>query len=170
MRILHIFSGDLWAGAEVMVLTLLSRLSQFPDLKIYAICLNDGILASNLAKIDIDLTVIPEQEHSFFSILLAAANKFKTKGIDIIHAHRYKENLLALCLKRRLKARVLASTLHGLSEKTGNKQASSFLNRLKTQINTFILSRFFITVAVSHEIGNSLIRDKNFDLCEEYNQ
>ena len=162
MKILHIFSGDLWAGAEVMVFTLLRRLNEFPDLKIYALCMNEGILAKNLSKTGIDLTVIPEQKYSLPAILLKAAGKFKTKKIDIIHSHRYKENLIALSLKKILKARILFSTLHGLPEKAGNKQKPSLLGNTKTHLSTYVLKKFFTTVAVSYEMRNFLIQDNNF--------
>ena len=50
ITVLYIFSGDLWAGAEVMVFNLLNRLKEFPELKIVALSLNNGILASGLKK------------------------------------------------------------------------------------------------------------------------
>ena len=45
LKICHIISGDLWAGAEVMAYHLLRGLKSLGDLSITAIVLNEGKLA-----------------------------------------------------------------------------------------------------------------------------
>ncbi len=53
--VLHIFSGDLWAGAEVMVFNLLNTLKDDPELRIIALSLNEGVLTGKLRKIGIEI-------------------------------------------------------------------------------------------------------------------
>ena len=50
MRVCHLISGDLWAGAEVMTSHLLRNLQENPDLEISAIVLNEGRLAESVKK------------------------------------------------------------------------------------------------------------------------
>lgn len=50
-RVLHLVSGDLWAGAEVMVYTLFHALAADPDVELMALCFNDGILARKLTAL-----------------------------------------------------------------------------------------------------------------------
>ena len=146
-----------------MVFNLLNRLKEFPELKIFALSLNNGILADKLSREDIDITIISEQQNSFLSILLKAAAIFKNQRIDIIHSHRYKENLIALLLKKRLKAKTLITTLHGLVEKSEHDRKPSILNRAKIFLNDYILKKFFTTVSVSDEIHQFLTQQKNYD-------
>src|SRR6185437_12124278 len=48
LRILHIASGDLWAGAEVQAFTLLCHLNRIPETEVAAVLLNDWTLAEKL--------------------------------------------------------------------------------------------------------------------------
>ena len=59
-RVLHVFSGDLWAGAEVMIYNLLARLHQDGRAELRAISLNDGILVRKLGEAGVSVEVIPE--------------------------------------------------------------------------------------------------------------
>src|SRR5437879_6014817 len=65
MTVLHIFSGDLWAGAEVVIFNLLSHLNAKPGLQVLALSLNEGVLAEKLRAAGITTYVIPEAYHSF---------------------------------------------------------------------------------------------------------
>jgi len=126
IHVLHIFSCDLWAGAEVMVYHLLRELKVFPDVRITALSLSDGTLAGKLREIGIDIEVIPEEEYSFLGILKKTRQVMKGKQFDIIHCHRYKENLLGLMLAGSLGSKNLVTTMHGLSESpTSNQPATN---------------------------------------------
>ena len=116
MNILHIFSGDLWAGAEVLIFNLLSSLQKYSDLNIIAISLNEGTLTQKLRENNIETYVIPENKYSFPKIFSKALYFLRHRKIDIIHAHRYKENLLALLLNRFFHSKGLITTIHGLPE------------------------------------------------------
>jgi len=153
LNILHIFSGDLWAGAEVMVFNLLRRLKEYPGVHLAAISLNEGILSSRLKSMGIVTHVIPENEFGFWRILERAKEVVSGKRIDVIHAHRYKENLLALLLRKGCQpTAALVTTLHGLSEFYSPK------DRLTGAVNNFCLRRYFSKViGVSKEIERGLI-------------
>lgn len=159
ITVLHVFSGDLWAGAEVVVFNLLNRLREYSDLRIIALSLNEGILTKKLHDAGLETYVIPEATYSFLIIFVKAFHLLKRKKIDIIHSHRYKENLLALLLAKSMGGKHLVTTLHGLSELpvSGKNQQSPI--PLKTHIDYFFLNRFFTrVVAVSHEIKTVLVR------------
>lgn len=92
LRVMHIISGDLWAGAEVQAYTLLKHLD--PQVNLYVILMNEGELADRLKKIGITTRIINERQHSSLAIIgkiFKAIGQFKP---DVIHTHRQKENIL----------------------------------------------------------------------------
>lgn len=116
IRIAQFVSGDLWAGAEVMAFNLIRELSASEDLTLCALILNDGMLAQRLSTLGIELTVVREDAHTLAG-LCAATRAFVARWRpNIIHSHRYKENILA-CLAAGCgrRSRLLA-TQHGLPE------------------------------------------------------
>ncbi len=169
LTILHLFSGDLWAGAEVMVYNLLSKLKEEPSLKIIALSLNEGILAGKLRDAKIETYVIPETSNSFVKTLLKAFNLLKRRKIDIIHSHRYKENLIALVLSKTIGVKKLITTMHGLSEPPIMKTSTYERNAnkpvaLKTKIDYYILNNYFTrVVAVSNEMKKVLVEKYHFN-------
>ena len=160
MNILHIFSGDLWAGAEVLIFNLLSSLKKYPDLNIIAISLNEGILTEKLKENNIETHIIPESKNSFPKIFFKALHLLKHRKIDIIHAHRYKENLLALLLNRFFHSKALITTIHGLPEPSHRKNLK---NNAIILTNYYLLKNFFDSiVAVSYDIKRTLIKRYRF--------
>jgi glycosyltransferase involved in cell wall biosynthesis len=157
LKILHLISGDLWAGAEVMAYNLLRSLKEYSDLDIQVVLFNEGRLADELRGCGLAVQVINERKNSFWEIFQKTKTAIYAAPPDIIHAHRYKENLLALLISKSYQnATKLVTTLHGLPEVTGKRP--SLITRLKSKSNFFILSRYFTnTVAVSEDIRNTLI-------------
>jgi len=163
MTVLHIFSGDLWAGAEVMVFHLLDELRKEPHLKILALSLNEGILSRKLRDSGIETHVISEADHSFAVILLKAYRALKGQRIRVIHSHRYKENLLAFFLAKSTGAGCLAATLHGLSEPPLDVENGDERIGLKTKLDYFLLKHFFTrVVAVSQNMKQVLVQKYGF--------
>ncbi|MGH9532935.1 MAG: glycosyltransferase [Terriglobales bacterium] len=109
-------SGDLWAGAEVQVATLLRALAEREDLALSAILLNEGRLAEELRSAGIPVTVFPESQMSFLAILRHAGEQLRRCPVRVLHSHRYKENLLAVLLAWRCGVPVLVRSQHGLPE------------------------------------------------------
>ncbi len=159
--ILHIFSGDLWAGAEVMIYNLLRCLKNYPGLSIIALSMNEGELTERLRKENVELYIIDEQQHSFLTILLKTKSLFKYREIDIIHSHRYKENLLALLAGRMLGISKLVTTVHGLQEvayNTGSENSISW----KANVDYYILKKKFTVVAVSEAMKKVFVKQLGF--------
>jgi glycosyltransferase involved in cell wall biosynthesis len=160
LTVLHIFSGDLWAGAEVVIFHLLNSLKSDASVQILALSLNNETLATKLRDIGIKTWVIPETHHGFLKILFTARRLFKGKGIDIIHSHGYKQNVLALLLAKLLPVRRLVTTLHGMPEPPLNETWNRTKGRLIHGLDYGILGRYFTRiVSVSLDMKERLIRE-----------
>jgi glycosyltransferase involved in cell wall biosynthesis len=162
MRVCHIISGDLWAGAEVMAFHLLKALQAYRDLDIFVILLNWGKLAKELDKLGISFFVIEEQRFIFSRILLKVRELVRTLAPKIIHSHRYKENLLAYLSQDTEQGTCLISTQHGMPEIFGDN--GSFKSRLIAKMNFFLLAKcFHRVVAVSTDIRENLLQMSLFN-------
>ncbi len=151
MKVCHLISGDLWAGAEVQTCTLLCSLRESVDVS--AIILNEGTLAERLRRADIDTHVIPETSNSFFALKRQVAEKLRDIRPDILHTHRYKENILGAALKHT--SGHLVQTVHGLRE------GFSGIRRLRMSLYLWLNEyytrrRFSRIIAVSEEIEKHL--------------
>lgn len=145
-----------------MIFNLLNRLKDYSDCKIIALSLNEGILSNKLKEIGIETYIIPENTNSFLKIFWKALKLFKGMKINVIHSHRYKENMLALILYKFLLAKCLVTTFHGWGVEYFEKSRGNGI-RLITRINYFVMRHFFTCVAaVSHEIKNVLIKKHGF--------
>jgi L-malate glycosyltransferase len=154
-------SGDLWAGAEVMAFHLLKGLTEHKDLELSAILLNEGKLADEIRRLNIPVEVVDENKMSFFQIFLAIRKAFKGNSPDIIHSHRYKENILAYIFSKTQKNVKLIGTQHGMPEAYGDSR--SLRNRLISKLNFLVLSRCFQNlVAVSRDIQKSFVDHYGF--------
>ncbi|MFB3921519.1 MAG: glycosyltransferase [Terriglobia bacterium] len=116
IAVCHLVSGDRWAGAEVQVATLLKYLKRESNLSLSAVVLNSGHLAQAIQSAGVETQVIAESENGFLAIARHAARYLEAKAIQILHSHRYKENLLAALLARRLGIPHVVRTQHGLPE------------------------------------------------------
>jgi len=150
IAICHLISGDLWAGAEVQAYSLLLSLRTEPSLGISVIVLNEGKLADLLKQAGIQVTVIDETKNRFGTIVKMASAELSGQRIDILHSHRYKENLLGVLLKKRCRIDHLVQTVHG------NQEQMSGLKNLKAwlygYINDRTSRRFDRIIAVSDDI------------------
>lgn len=158
IKICHIASGDLWAGAEVLTFNLLRELQQKQELQIHAIILNPGRLADELKSKGINVHVINEQNMSFLKLLYHVFLILKKHKITIVHSHRYKENLLATLASIPLPTISKITTIHGVAEAIPN--AKNGFN-LKSNINFFLLRYFFHkSICVSNDCMNFLLSHK----------
>jgi len=160
LKVLTLVSGDLWAGAEAMACNLLRRLKEYENLDISVIILNPGRLADELRSSSLKVHVIDENLNSFWNIFRKIREIIGGSPPDIIHSHRYKENLLALLISGCSRGIKLVSSQHGLPEL--DQEMSTINQRLKTRINFWTLSRFFTTVAVSNDIRNIMVNRFGF--------
>lgn len=140
VSICHIASGDAWGGAEAQIATLVIELASRPGVRVCAIVLNSGRLAEELIRAGVNTTVIPESTSSFFQLLSRAQQVVTSAGAEIVHSHRYKENLIASVLGMRNRRLRLVRTQHGRPERFtglhGIKQRTVYaLDRLATRFN-----------------------------------
>lgn len=152
MHVMMLASGDLWAGAEAVVYELARGLRLFTDTRVSAVYLNRGRLSELTQAAGIETHVIEESRHGFASIVAQVAKLTRKLGPHIIHAHRYKENILAALAAPAAGFPKLVTTQHGISELNDTWKLNAVLS-----LNTFILKACFSrVVAVSRDIENHL--------------
>jgi glycosyltransferase involved in cell wall biosynthesis len=158
VRVLHIISGDLWAGAEAVVCQLLRNQLAIEGLSLSVVLLNDGRLAQELRQLPIPVLVLAEQHNGFFRLVHQTANRMKEHSADVVHSHRYKENLLALLAASFGRKAKLVATQHGLPE--GYGAPAPLKHRLLNRLNFFFLRHAFDrVVAVSEDVQRVLVRE-----------
>jgi glycosyltransferase involved in cell wall biosynthesis len=108
----HLVSDDAWGGAEVVVAGLLRTQAKRSDLRLHLIALNAGRLSRLAVELGIPVEVAPESGRSFVALLRDVSGRIARLRPQIVHSHRYKENLLSYLSARRFGARSVV-TLHG---------------------------------------------------------
>lgn len=155
LRVCHLASGDLWAGAEVQLATLLSGLVRCDDIEPGVILFNDGVLADRIRKLDIPLWVIEESRHNSLSLLRQTRRLLENERFSVLHTHRYKENILGAAAARMAGVSACVCTIHGLAEPfSGIKQLKA---RLYRGMNHWVYRHWMNRIiAVSHDIERRL--------------
>ena len=155
MKVCHLASGDLWAGAEVQLAMLLRGLVQYRNVELRAILFNSGILADRIADAGIPVEVIEESRHNSLSLMLKTKKILKRDKIEILHTHRYKENFLGGLASRGTSVKHIVRTVHGMGEpfrgfQNVKAQFYAYLDRMASErwVNKI--------VAVSNDINRSL--------------
>lgn len=155
-RVLHIASGDLFAGAEVQLYHLLRAMSGFPDMALTVILLNHGLLEDRLREAGIDVRVIDETRQNAWQILRAIQSIATDIRPDLLHTHRQKENVLGalVAMRRRIP---LVKTMHGAPE--FSLRPWQILKRTYRYLD-YLSGRYASkrVVAVSEELGGLLAR------------
>ena len=157
MRILHLASGDLWAGAEVQLYHLAVALSKLDGLDLKIVLLNHGQLGQELKNKDVDVSVLDESKLSGFKIMSGLNKIVKEFRPDVLHTHRFKENVIGGLVARRNRIKSVR-TVHGASEFANQgfslrRSVFATLDRL----SGYLLQHKII--AVSDELKVSLSRE-----------
>jgi L-malate glycosyltransferase len=157
----HVVSGDLWAGAEVMCYNLLKGLKDYGDLSLTAIVLNEGQLASSLRQLGIPVAVLAETDLSSVYIYKEMKRFIDSLGIQVVHSHRYKENILSFLATRNRKGIIRIATQHGMPEQVKGSRPLRF--RIISRLNAHVLcGHFNRIVVVSKDIGGLLEKEFGF--------
>jgi len=153
VRICHVISGDLWAGAEVMGLRLLTGLAGMKEVELSAILLNEGKLAWEIRTLGVPIDVVDEAQLNFFQIYKRFHENLRMFQPDIVHTHRLKENILGYLSSRKAGRGIsLICTQHGLDE-----PRLHWKWKLLSRANRYVLSGHFQNiVAVSEDIRITL--------------
>jgi len=117
MRVCHIASGDVWAGAEAQVAALLGALRAFPELELSAVLLNDGRLRDELAQLGIPVAVCDESRAGVAQLFIAIRRNLARLRPHILHTHGYKETVLGAAAGRASSRPKLVQTYHGVQER-----------------------------------------------------
>lgn len=116
IKVCHLATGDLWAGAEVQLTLLVSSLQGMPEFDMSVILLNDGGPASELRRRGISTTVIPESQHAAPSIVRQLVGHFARHQVDVLHTHNFKDNVLGILSTLPRKGCRRVRTVHGRGE------------------------------------------------------
>ena len=160
LKILHIISGDLWAGAEVQACTLISELVRMPDTEVAAVVMNEGRLAEKLSAVGIRVDVMNERKLGPLQIWLRLRRLLKSWRPDVIHTHREKENILGMLANRVCGNVPSVRTMHGGNEHTGAAGwrwiRHAMVRKLDRWCGRASQQR---VIAVSRDLGIKLARD-----------
>lgn len=150
MKVLHIISGDIWAGAEVQAYSLICGYLRMNSCKVQAITFNEGVLASKLREKSIPVSVLDERKLSRVSISSACLQVMRTFKPHIVHTHGFKENFLGGIAARLGRVEGIIRTHHGRGM-IGSAGRYDMIER----INAWILTD--AAIAVSHDLEKFLI-------------
>jgi L-malate glycosyltransferase len=157
IRVCHLASGDLWAGAEAQIAMLLSKLSKLQGFKLSVVLLNSGRLAEELEKEEIPVTILDENRLSSFQILRRFISYLIKGHIDILHIHGYKQNILGCIAAQVSSVKATIKTVHGLEEPFyGIKRYKSMVYAYLDRIFSGLFIDMIITV--SHDIQSELAK------------
>jgi len=116
IKVLHLISGDLWAGAEAQAEMLLSWLKRNPELEVSAIIFNEGRLSQKLKSLDIPVYLLDEKRNNSLLLFMKVRKILSKDRIQILHTHRYKENVIGGLAGSSSGVPCLVQTVHGLKE------------------------------------------------------
>ena len=116
IKVLHVASGDLWAGAEVQLFTLAKALQRTPGVSVTVVLLNYGKLEQELSGAGVKVTVLDESRLNSFQIFRQLTNEIRKIKPDVIHTHRSKENILGSIAAFRCGNIPSLRTTHGAPE------------------------------------------------------
>lgn len=154
LKVLHVASGDLWAGAEAQLFTLARALQKRGDTDVHVALLNEGELAQRLRAANIAVYVFPENKLGFPQLLLRVMGLARKLKPDVIHTHRVKENLLG-GLTGLLLGIPSVRTVHGASEHVADwkKPHKLLIAKMDQWLATFVQKK---TIAVTQELALKL--------------
>lgn len=116
LKVIHVASGDLWAGAEVQLYTLAKTLHNKTSATVSVVLLNHGRLEQELLDAGIEVIVLDESKLNGIRILHRLAGVIREQGPDIVHTHRLKENILGSLAALLAGNKPTIRTVHGAPE------------------------------------------------------
>ena len=155
LNVVHIASGDLWAGAEVQLYTLARKLAESPDINVTVALLNHGKLEQELTRAGINVVVVDETTAGALMIMVQLTRIIRRSGADIIHTHRSKENILGSLAGLFAGGVPSIRTVHGAPEhKPSVKQPGKYVIAMLDYLSARFLQKAI--VAVSNDLLSML--------------
>jgi len=157
-KVMHIASGDLWAGAEVQLFTLVKTLHFGHGIQVSVILFNHGALEEKLLRAGIPVHVVDESRLNILQLIHAIHKVIRKEEPDVIHTHRIKENILVSLIGLLPGTPPSLRTVHGALEHPPSvrqpiKRAIHFMHWV---CGRFIQRR---VIAVSDDLGAALKTD-----------
>ena len=94
LNVVHVASGDLWAGAEVQLHALVCGLRAFAEVRTHVVLLNDGELAARLRASDVGTTILDEARLNTVQLIRGLRRVLVQAHAAVVHTHRTKENVV----------------------------------------------------------------------------
>lgn len=153
----HVASGDLWAGAEVQLYDLANELHQCTRIRLHVVLLNHGILENRMRQQGIAVTVLDEGKFNSVRIFYLLRRFLRKVKPDIVHTHQQKENVLGSIAASSFSGVRSIRTVHGGPE-FGLKPWQ--VHKLGYRLLDWICARYLQQklVAVSYELRDLLGR------------
>jgi glycosyltransferase involved in cell wall biosynthesis/protein-tyrosine-phosphatase len=157
VRVCHVMTADLWAGAEVQLATSAAYLAAQPDIDISFVLFNEGRLAKELRALGLPVTVIDETTLGAAGMLKRLIKVLAARPFDVVHTHRYKDTVLGAIAARLTGVPNVVRTVHGHPEPAEGWPALKlgiyeWLDRLALRRSASVI------VAVSKNLADSLRR------------
>jgi glycosyltransferase involved in cell wall biosynthesis len=157
LKVCHIASGDLWAGAEVQVANLVTQLKKDPTIEVALLVMNEGRLAEHARSAQVRTEILDERTSGFSALISKAKVFLKEFTPDILHSHRYKENVLAAMARSAAGKPALVRTQHGMPEPFAH--GASLQHRVSLLADRFVARRMTSRIiAVSSDMREQLAR------------
>ena len=155
IHIMHIASGDLWAGAEVQLFTLAKAQQDQQSMDVSVVLMNHGMLEQRLRNSGVKVLVLDETRHNGFQILSNLITTIRKNRPTLVHTHRLKENILGSLAAFINKNTPSLRTAHGAPEHYAGwynipKRAIQFMDRF---CGRYLQSRI---IAVSADLADIL--------------
>lgn len=116
IRICHIATADLWAGAEVYVSGLLKHLARIQGFGVSAILFNEGRLAQELTACGLEVAIIHEKQCGLPRMFVDLVRSLRRQRCHIVHTHKPKDNILGVAAGKCLGVPAFVRTIHGCPE------------------------------------------------------
>lgn len=116
LKLVHIASGDLWAGAEIQLFTLAKQLVNTPDIRLTVVLFNYGELECQLLAHNVSVYIIDEKKFNGIIIFKKLLSLLRDIDPDIVHTHRTKENILGSIAAKLGGVKQTVRTVHGAPE------------------------------------------------------
>jgi glycosyltransferase involved in cell wall biosynthesis len=146
--VLHVVSGDLYAGAERIVEELAIAQHSRLRLRVIAVVLNHGRLAHELQREGVETHVLDERRLNAPGLILQLRKLIRITQPQVVHTHRFKENVLGSLAALGLAPGI--RTVHGAPEFS---RSGSLRARAIEKLDRFTASRLQRrVVCVSEEL------------------
>lgn len=167
-RVCHLVSGDTWGGLEALVLALARTQHRSGSIEVSLLLLNDGRLAATAREAGLAVWIVAERGLGLRPLARAVGAALNDIRPEVVHSHRYKENLLAFLLAPARKIRCVV-TIHGFEPPTrigarvrvALRDAVTFRLGYRAEarfaaVSTDLLDRYRIRPDAAHVVPNGV--------------